>query len=99
MNASIISDVSALTAYDAKGQKLHRAKFDENGKRIHRHHQYDKDGNRIHRKRTDAAADDQSNFNASVISDVSAITAYDASGKKLHRAKYDENGKRIHRHH
>jgi len=54
----MISDISAITAYDAKGQKLHRAKFDENGKRIHRHHQYDKDGNKIHRKRGDAAADD-----------------------------------------
>lgn len=58
MNASIISDVSAITAYDVKGQKLHRAKFDEDGKRIHRHHQYDKDGNKIHRKKGDVAADD-----------------------------------------
>lgn len=74
----MISDLSAITAYDAKGAKLHRAKFDENGKRIHKHHQYDKDGNKIHRKRKDAADDDRSNFNASMISDVSAITAYDA---------------------
>jgi len=34
-----------------------------------------------------------------MISDVSAITAFDVNGKKLHRAKYDENGKKIHRHH
>ena len=95
----MISDVSAITAYDASGKKLHRAKYDENGKRIHRHHQYDADGNRIHRKRRDAQADDQSNFNASVISDVSAITAYDRNGNKLKKPKYDEDGKRIHRHH
>jgi len=58
MNASMISDASAITAYDAVGKKLHRAKFDENGKRIHRHHQFDKDGKKIHRKRADATADD-----------------------------------------
>ena len=54
----MISDASAITAYDAVGKKLHRAKFDENGKRIHRHHQFDKDGKKIHRKRADATADD-----------------------------------------
>ena len=93
----MISDVSAITAYDASGKKLHRAKYDENGKRIHRHHQYDKDGKKVHRKRVDG--DDQSNMNASMISDVSAITAYDVKGNKLSKPKYDENGKRIHRHH
>jgi len=50
----MISDMSAITAYDRKGNKLHKPKYDENGKRIHRHHNYDNDGNKIHRKRAEA---------------------------------------------
>jgi len=92
MNASVISTVSK---YDVNGNRIPKQKYDENGKRIHRHHNRDKDGNKIKTKRED----NRKSMNASMISDVSAITAYDANGNRLHRAKFDENGKRIHRHH
>lgn len=68
MNASMIS---AVSKYDVNGVRIPKQKYDENGKRIHRHHNKDKDGNKIKTKR-------QGNMNASMISDVSAITAYDA---------------------
>lgn len=73
MNASMIS---AVSKYDVNGNRMPKQKYDENGKRIHRHHNKDKDGNKIKTKRED----NRKSMNASVISDVSAITAYDANG-------------------
>ena len=97
----MISDVSAITAYDRKGNKLHKPKYDENGKRIHRHHQYDANGNKVKGKRADAGADDRSTFNASMISDISDVSALfgkDGERRGGYQPRYDAEGIKIQRH-
>ena len=97
----MISDVSAITAYDRNGNKLKKPKYDENGKRIHRHHKYDADGNKVHRKRRDADDDEVSEFNASMISDISDVSALfgkDGQRRGGYQPRYDANGNKIERH-